>query len=115
MVKLKKGFATMSPERQREIASMGGKAVKPAQRSFSLDRKLAASAGRKGGANVPGSKRSFFQDRELARAAGSAGGSAVPDAKRSFSRDPALAAEAGRKGRVAAHAQEKNDAEETRE
>lgn len=39
----------MTPERRREIASKGGKSVKPENRSFSLDRGLAARAGRKGG------------------------------------------------------------------
>lgn len=70
-----RGFASMDPERQRQIASMGGKAVRPEQRSFSLNRKLAANAGRKGGLSVPPEKRSFSQDPELAAAAGRIGGS----------------------------------------
>lgn len=44
-----RGFAAISPERQREIASLGGQSVDPSNRSFSRDRKLAARAGRKGG------------------------------------------------------------------
>lgn len=44
-----RGFARLSPERRREIASMGGKSVAPADRAFSKDRYLAAAAGRIGG------------------------------------------------------------------
>lgn len=39
----------MTPEQRREISSLGGKALKPAQRSFSQNRELAREAGRKGG------------------------------------------------------------------
>jgi general stress protein YciG len=39
----------MDPERQREIASLGGKSVPAEKRSFSQNRDLAAQAGRKGG------------------------------------------------------------------
>lgn len=44
-----RGFAAMDPERQRELARKGGASVRPEQRSFSQDRSLAATAGRKGG------------------------------------------------------------------
>ena len=44
-----RGFASMNQERQRQIASMGGKAVPDEKRSFSQNRRLAAEAGRKGG------------------------------------------------------------------
>lgn len=47
--KLRRGFASMSPERQKEIASKGGKSVPPENRSFAVNRSLAQSAGRKGG------------------------------------------------------------------
>jgi general stress protein YciG len=47
--KSKRGFASMSPEKQREIASKGGKSVPGDKRSFSQNRDLAAQAGRKGG------------------------------------------------------------------
>jgi hypothetical protein len=93
----------MNAERQRQIASMGGKAVPDEKRSFSQNRRLAAEAGRKGGQSVPGSKRSFSQNRELAAVAGRKGGQSVPDEKRSFSQNPELAAEAGRKGGQASH------------
>ncbi len=64
------GFAALTPERQRELASMGGKAVK------SENRKLAAEAGRIGGTSVPADKRSFSQSAELAATAGRMGGAA---------------------------------------
>jgi hypothetical protein len=63
----------MSPERQREIASRGGKAVKPESRAYS-------------------------KNRDLAREAGSNGGRNVHDAKRGFAKGPTFAAEAGKKG-----------------
>ena len=40
-----RGFASMNAERQRQIASMGGKAVPDEKRSFSQNRRLAAEAG----------------------------------------------------------------------
>ena len=49
MTETRRGFASMSPERQREIASMGGKSVPAEKQSFSQNRHLAAEAGRKGG------------------------------------------------------------------
>lgn len=45
----KRGFASMTPERRREISSLGGSSVKPENRAFSRDRTLASKAGRKGG------------------------------------------------------------------
>ncbi|WP_246389418.1 general stress protein [Microvirga mediterraneensis] len=45
----RRGFASMDPERQREIASRGGKSVPADKRSFSQNRDLASAAGRKGG------------------------------------------------------------------
>ena len=45
----RRGFASMSAEKQREIASKGGKSVPGDKRSFSQNRDLAAQAGRKGG------------------------------------------------------------------
>ncbi len=44
----RRGFAAMDPQRQREIASMGGKAVPGEKRSFAQNKALAAEAGRKG-------------------------------------------------------------------
>jgi general stress protein YciG len=45
----RRGFASMSPEKQREIASKGGKSVPSEKRSFSQNRDLASAAGRRGG------------------------------------------------------------------
>lgn len=45
----RRGFASMDPARQREIARKGGASVPAEKRSFSQDRSLAADAGRKGG------------------------------------------------------------------
>lgn len=48
-VKRPRGFAAMDPERRREIAASGGKAVDPTRRSFSRNPELAVRAGRLGG------------------------------------------------------------------
>jgi general stress protein YciG len=50
----------MDEEKQRRIASKGGRSVPNEKRSFSLDRRLAAEAGRKGGqaSHAGGRKRS---------------------------------------------------------
>jgi general stress protein YciG len=53
----KRGFASMDPALQREIASKGGRSVPPEERSFSKDRALAAQAGRKGGEASHGGRR----------------------------------------------------------
>lgn len=71
----------MDPQKQREIASKGGKSVAPESRSFSQNRELAAEAGRKGGRSVAPSERSFAQDRKLASEAGRKGGEASHGAR----------------------------------
>ncbi|MDO1560325.1 KGG domain-containing protein [Brevundimonas sp. 2R-24] len=53
----RRGFASMDPERQREIARKGGASVPSEKRSFSQDRNLAAAAGRKGGEASTGTRR----------------------------------------------------------
>ncbi len=63
--KSKRGFASMDPEKQREIASKGGQSVPAEKRSFSQDRELASEAGRKGG-QASGTTRA----NEVYRAAG---------------------------------------------
>lgn len=45
----RRGFGSMDPARQREIAKKGGASVPADKRSFSQDRDLASRAGRKGG------------------------------------------------------------------
>lgn len=52
----RRGFASMDPARQREIARKGGASVPAEKRSFSQDRSLAADAGRKGGEASHGSR-----------------------------------------------------------
>jgi general stress protein YciG len=99
----RRGFASMDAARQKEIASLGGKAVPNSKRSFSRNPGLAAEAGRKGGQRVPPAKRSFSKDPSLAAEAGRKGGHSVPDSKRSFSTNPELAVAAGRKGGQASH------------
>lgn len=48
----RKGFGSMHPDKRRQIASMGGKAVPAEKRSFSQNKDLAADAGRKGGTSI---------------------------------------------------------------
>jgi general stress protein YciG len=55
--KQRRGFAVMDPDKRREIAKKGGHSVKPVNRSFSKDRKLAMNAGRKGGLSSRGGGR----------------------------------------------------------
>jgi general stress protein YciG len=43
-----RGFATMTPEKRREIARRGGKAV-PAEKRYYADKAKASAAGFKGG------------------------------------------------------------------
>ena len=52
--KSRRGFASMTPERRREIAARGGAAVPADKRSFARNSDLAASAGRTGGQNSRG-------------------------------------------------------------
>jgi general stress protein YciG len=44
-----RGFASMDPDRQREIASMGGKAAHEKGTAHEFDSREAQEAGRKGG------------------------------------------------------------------
>ena len=48
----KRGFAAMSPEKQRQIASMGGKAAHEKGTAHEFTSEEARAAGRKGGASV---------------------------------------------------------------
>ena len=69
----KRGFAGMTPERRKEIASKGGKSVPANKRSFSINKDLAIKAGRKGGAQARPEKRAFRMDPALASRAGKLG------------------------------------------
>ncbi len=53
----RRGFASMDPARQREIASKGGSSVPAEKRPFSQNHKLAAEAGRKGGEHSHGGRK----------------------------------------------------------
>lgn len=68
-----RGFASMTPERRRELARKGGFNVKKDDRSFSKSKELASAAGKKGGQKVAAEKRSFSTNRALAREAGKKG------------------------------------------
>ncbi len=61
----KRGFASMDPARQREIARKGGASVPSEKRSFSQDRNLAAQAGRKGGEASHGSRTDKPADERM--------------------------------------------------
>ena len=63
----RRGFAAMDKERQREIARKGGASVPDDKRSFSQDRDLAASAGRKGGEASHGGGRRRTTAETVAR------------------------------------------------
>ena len=76
-----RGFATMSPEKRKEIASLGGRSVPNEKRSFALNKELAVSAGSKGGRNVPAHKRMFSIDPDFAKAAGKKGGATLKKAE----------------------------------
>jgi uncharacterized protein len=78
-----RGFASMDEQKQRAIASKGGKSVPASRRSFSRNRGLASEAGRKGGESVAAEDRPFSQDRELAAKAGRKGGQASGGGNRS--------------------------------
>jgi uncharacterized protein len=58
-MKSRKGFASMSIEKRREIARLGGRSVPAEKRSFSQSRELASNAGRKGGSVRPSEKRAL--------------------------------------------------------
>jgi general stress protein YciG len=45
----RRGFASMTPERRKELAIKGGKSVKPENRAFSKNKDLARAAGKLGG------------------------------------------------------------------
>jgi general stress protein YciG len=55
--KSKRGFASMSKEQRERIASLGGRSVPSAKRSFAQNRNLASEAGRKGGQRSQGRRR----------------------------------------------------------
>jgi uncharacterized protein len=100
-----RGFASMDPATQREIASKGGRSVPPEERSFSKDRALAAEAGRKGGEASHGGRRSARQQNQSGGAGQASGqerseasGNGLRAGEGNFAADRERASEAGRKG-----------------
>jgi len=75
-----RGFASMDPEKRREVASLGGKSVPREKRSFALDSTLASRAGGKSGAAIDPKSRPFSKDPKLASEAGRKGGYAARNA-----------------------------------
>ena len=61
-----RGFAGMDPEKQREIASKGGRSQGKENNpgNFANDREMAAAAGRVGGQNSHGGGRQSDSDSE---------------------------------------------------
>lgn len=85
--KKRRGFAVMSLEERRRIASMGGRAVPHEKRSFSRNKVLASVAGVKGGKSVKADNRAFSQNKELAIKAGRKGGLAAGRSRRRLASD----------------------------
>jgi uncharacterized protein len=52
MIKQKRGFASMDPEKQRKIAQRGGRAAQATGKGHKLSGEAARRAGRKGGIAV---------------------------------------------------------------
>lgn len=80
--KSKKGLASLSPERRRQIASMGGKSVPKEKRTFARNRDVASAAGKKGGRTIRPETRTFAVYPELASMAGRIGGSTAVSQKK---------------------------------
>ena len=56
-----RGFACMTPDRRSEIARMGGQAVPPSKRTYSIDKFKASESGKIGGSL---SRKRALTDRE---------------------------------------------------
>ena len=91
-----RGFASMDEDRQREIASKGGRSVPDEKRSFSQDPQLAAEAGREGGQQSGGQRSGDQQSGGQQQAEG--GGNRQQGGGGNFAEDRERASEAGRKG-----------------
>ena len=93
-----RGFASMDPQRQREIASQGGKAAHESGHAHEFTSEEAREAGSKGGkaAHEKGTAHEFTP--EEAREAGRKGGKAAHAKGTAHEFTPEEAREAGRKG-----------------
>ncbi len=103
----KRGFAAMSPERRREIATSGGRAAHAKGTAHEWDSDTAADAGRKGGAKISADREhmremgrrggvSVAADREHMAQIGRSGGAAISKNRDHMSN-------IGRKGGLARH------------
>jgi general stress protein YciG len=100
-----RGFGSMDDDKQRDIASKGGRSVPDDKRSFSKDPQLAAEAGREGG-QQSGGRRQNQTDRQDQNSGGQqqaeGGNERQQGGERggsgNFANDPERASEAGRKG-----------------
>jgi general stress protein YciG len=90
----KRGFASMDQDKQREIASKGGKAAHEKGTAHEFDSEEAREAGR--AAHEKGTAHEF--DSEEARDAGRKGGKAAHEKGTAHEFDSEEAREAGRKG-----------------
>jgi general stress protein YciG len=90
-----RGFASMDEEKQREIASKGGKAAHEKGTAHEFDSEEAREAGRKGGETVS-------KDREHMADIGRKGGESV-------SKDKEHMSEIGRKGGKSSHGGDKDE------
>jgi general stress protein YciG len=84
-----RGFASLSPERMREIAKLGGRASQAAEGTHRWTPEEAAAAGRKGGSSVSA-------DREHMARIGRAGGKKRVELLRAQQAAEAAAARTGR-------------------
>jgi general stress protein YciG len=91
----KRGFASMDEEKQREIASKGGKAAHEKGTAHEFDSEEAREAGRKGGETVS-------KDREHMADIGRKGGESI-------SKDKEHMSEIGRKGGKSSHGGDKDE------
>lgn len=85
--KSRKGLASLSPEKRRMIASMGGKSVPKEKRTFARNRDIASAAGKKGGRTIRPETRTFAIYPELAQIAGRIGGSTSVSQKKQAERN----------------------------
>lgn len=94
----RRGFASMNPEKQREIASKGGKAAHAKGTAHEFTPEEAREAGRKGGqaAHAKGTAHEFTS--EEARIAGRKGGQAAHEKGTAHQFTSEEARAAGRKG-----------------
>jgi general stress protein YciG len=90
MTTKKRGFASMDPAKQREIASKGGKAAHQKGTAHEFTPEEARQAGRKGGMAAHGRGTAHKFTPEEARAAGRKGGRAARGNSAPLTQTPAM-------------------------